>query len=140
VIFLLAVNSQRSVADRPIVLSDENLTRLRNGLLARGIQDGFCSFLKTPQSSYRRFKEGFEATVQKPFMVVDAERNEFGGYFLLVVFQKHSKLYRLWLYETDKNKFEIREISPLKTTLNSELMTELGKKDYFPYWLRACSS
>jgi hypothetical protein len=76
---------------------------------------------------------------QKPFLLLEAESNDFGGFFALVVFKDRPKVFRLWIYEIDKNVFEPREIIPLQVTLNKIIMNDLSNQKVKPFW-RASSS
>jgi len=47
----------------------------------------------------------------------------------------HPKVFGLWVYEIDKNVFEVRDVTPLKVTLNKQIMNELEDKRLGPFWL-----
>ncbi len=81
----------------------------------------------------------YRDVVKEPFLLVDSEENGFGGYFMLVVFKAHRKVYRLWVYKLSSGEFQLREMTPY-ISLNKALMDELSHADYFPYWLNGCTA
>lgn len=147
VIFSLAIvsvstfGSKTAHTSKPIILSHENLTRLKNSPVAKGVKKGFKSLastrLKCPECA-EPFQHAFQYTelYKKPFLIVEMEPMDFGGYFVLIVFRHHPKVYRFWLYEIDEGEFQLREIVPLEITLNKRLMDELNRNVYTPYWLK----
>ena len=126
--------------EKPISLQIENLTRWKNSTEAPAIQQSVLAILK-PRQNYPRSLESLKEIKQytplfkKPFLLLDAEPNDLGGFFGLLVFKNHPKVLRLWIYEIDKNVFEVREIEPLRVTLNKEIMSELENKGIAPFWL-----
>ena len=139
---LTCQSAERLVYEKPISLQIESLTRWRNSSEALAIQQGLSAMLK-PRRNYPRIAEPFVLSKQyiplygKPFLTLDTELNDFGGFFALVVFKDYPKVFRLWLYEIDKNVFEIREMIPLQVTLNKVIMDELKDKRISPFWLTA---
>jgi hypothetical protein len=125
--------------EKPISLQIESLTRWRNSLETPAIQQSLNAILK-PRQNYLRSLESLKEIEQyaplfpKPFLLLEAAPNDFGGFFALVVFKNHPKVFRLWVYEIDKNVFEFREIIPLQVTLNKEIMSELADKRVAPFW------
>lgn len=71
---------------------------------------------------------------KSPFLLLEAESNPLGGFFALVVFKRYPKLFRLWVYETDKNVFEIREIEIIRN-LNNQVMDALSDPGLTKFWL-----
>lgn len=126
--------------EKPISLQIENLTRWKNSPEAPAIQQSLGAILK-PRPNYPRYKEFLEEMKQyasifrKPFLLLESEPNDFGGFFTLVVFKGHPKVFSLWVYEIDKNVFEVREVTSLKVTLNKQIMNELEDKRIGPFWL-----
>lgn len=129
---------------RPISLDNKNLTRLRDSSMSHGIQKGFCTAIKAPQNCPECVDNFMGARIhrdvlKKPFLLVDSDENDFGGYFMLAVFKAHRKVYRLWIYRLSSGEFQLREMTPF-ITLNKALMEELSHRDYSPYWLNSCTS
>jgi len=126
--------------EKPISLRIESLIRWKNSSEAPAIQQGLSAILKT-RHNYPRITESFKgekeyaSVFRKPFLLLDAEPNDFGGFFALVVFKSYPKLLRLWIYEIDKKIFELREAVPLQVTLNKQIMKELEDKRIAPYWM-----
>lgn len=69
-----------------------------------------------PRENYPRSLESMKKIKQyaplfrRPFLFLEAEPNGFGGFFALIVFKDHPKVFSLWVYEIGKNVFELREI------------------------------
>jgi hypothetical protein len=129
-------------APKPIVLTHPALSHLKNSQTVRSIGDAFESAVTQHQicpKCVELFPNAvrYASLIGSSFMAVEMEANEFGGFFVLIVFKDHPKLFRLWAYETDTGKFQIREMTPLPLTLNGAIMNELADKDYAPYWRRA---
>lgn len=128
--------------EKPISLQIENLTQWKNSSEALAIQQGLGAILK-PRREYMRSAESLKEIQQyvsifkKPFLLLDAEPTDFGGFFALIIFQNTSKVLRVWIHEIDKNVFEIREVTPLHVTLNKEIINELEDKRITPFWLTA---
>jgi hypothetical protein len=126
--------------EKAISLQIENLTRWKNSLKAPAIQQSLGAILK-PRQNYPRYKEFSEEMKQYtsifkgPFLLLEVEPNDFGGFFALIVFKDYPKVLSLWIYEIDKNIFEVREVTPLKVTLNKQIMNELEDKRLAPFWL-----
>lgn len=129
-----------SRSEKPISLHIENLTRWKTSKQAPAIQQSLRAIV-TPRQNYLRSTETFKEVkqykklFQKPFLLLDAEANDFGGFFALVVFKNHPKVLRLWIYEIDRDVFEIRDAVPLQVTLNKAIMSELADKRIAPFWL-----
>jgi hypothetical protein len=128
---------------KPISLDGENLTNLRDSPMAKGVKEGFCTAIKAPvvcPDCVDNFMGAhlYRKVLKDSFLLVDSEENDFGGYFMLVVFKAHWKVYRLWVYRLSSGEFQLREMTPF-ITLNKALMDELGSRHYFPYWLSACN-
>ena len=137
--FFVSVLIFAAKPERPISLQVENLTHWKNSPEASAIQKSLGAILN-PHRKYQSTTENFKALRQyasifrKPFLLLDAESNDFGGFFALVVFKSYTKVLRLWIYEIDKNGFEIREVLPLQVTLNKKIMNELADKRILPFW------
>lgn len=131
-------------SEKPISLQIQNLTRWKNSREAPAVQQSLRAILN-PRQNYPRVAETIEgvrqysALFKKPFLLLEAEPNDFGGFFALVVFKEHPKVLRLWVYEIDKGVFEIRETVPLQVTLNKRIMSELADKRITPFWLSSLS-
>lgn len=135
---VLAANSHQF--EKPISLQIENLSRWKNSPEALAIQQSLRALIK-PRQEYSRYEEPFENfkryhhLYKTPFLVLDAEDGHFGGFFALIVFKDFPKVLSLWVYEIDRNVFEIREVEPLKVTLNKIIMDELKDKRIVPFWM-----
>lgn len=127
-------------SEKPISLQIENLVRRKNSPEALAVQQALAALLK-PRPNYPRISEPFEGLTQyisvfkKPFLILETEPTDFGGFFALVVFKHYPKVLSLWIYEIDKNVFEVREIVPLQVTLNKKIMDELDDKRIASFWL-----
>lgn len=125
-----AVLQSDAKPDRPIVLSRENLTALRESAETQAIKN-----VLSKKSDCTDCTDVFEnANNAKSFIVVEKQANGFGGNFVLLVFAKVPKLYRFWLYPIDKNEFEIRE-AVVQRKFTNELMSETSRKAYADYWV-----
>jgi hypothetical protein len=126
--------------EKPISLQVENLARWKNSREALAIEQGIRALLK-PRPNYPRTTEPFEdakkiqSLFKFPFLLLEAEPNGFGGFWAVIVFKGHPKVLSLWVYEIDKNVFEIREIEPLQVVLNAIIMDELKDKRIAPFWV-----
>ncbi len=126
--------------EKPISLQIENLSHWKKSREALAIHQSLRALIK-PRPEYPRYKEPFENfkryrhLYKTPFLVLDAESGHFGGFFALIVFKDYPRVLSLWVYEIDKNVFEIREIEPLQATLNKVIMNELEDKRIVPFWI-----
>lgn len=140
--FISTFTSGAEYGSNPIVLTHPALTHLRNSQAVRSIRDAFES-ATTQRRRCFKCSESFPnalryaSLIGNPFIAVEMEANGFGGFFVLIVFKDHPKLFRLWVYETDAGKLQIRDMTPLPITLNIAIMNELADNAYAPYWLRA---
>jgi len=140
--FGFSVSTYGAQPEKPISLQIKNLTRLKKSYEAPAIQQSLGAILK-PRQDYPRFEDflkemkQYHSIFKKPFLLLEAEPNGFGGFFALVVFKGHPKVFSLWVYEIDKNIFEVREVTPLKVTLNKQIMSELKDKRIAPFWLNS---
>jgi hypothetical protein len=138
--FGFSVSTYGAQLENPILLQIQNLTRWKNSTEAPAVQQSLGAILK-PRRDYPRFVSFLEEMKQytslfrKSFLLLEAEANGFGGFFALVVFKNHPKVFSLWIYEIDKNVFELREITPLQVTLNKIIMSELEDKRVTPFWV-----
>ena len=130
----------RASSENPISLQIENLTRWKSSPEAAAIKQSLRAILE-PRPDYLRSPETLKELKQytelfrKPFLLLQAEENGFGGFFALVVFKDYPKVLRIWIYEIDKNVFEIREAIPLRVTLNKRIMSELADQRMTRFWL-----
>lgn len=130
--------------EKPISLQIKNLTRWKNSPEASAIQQSLDALLKPRQNDLRITKpfkgmKQYTSIFKTPFLLLESEPNGLGGFFALVVFKNHPKVLRFWVYEIDKNVFEIREILPLQVTLNKQIMNELEDKRIIPFWFTSLS-
>ncbi len=127
-------------SEKPISLQIENLAHLRNSSKASAIRQSLVAILK-PSPNYPRSLESlkeikqYDSLFQRPFVLLEAEPNKFGGFFALIVFKNHPKVFRLWVYEVDKNVFELRMMTSLQVKLNKIIMSELDDKRIIPFWV-----
>lgn len=138
------LNLLYAATEKPISLQISNLTRWKNSHEAPALRQSLGTILKKCGKS-RQIIEPFDnvdkctSIFKKNFLLLDAEPNDFGGFFALVVFKKYPKVFRAWIYEIDKNVFEVREMIPLRVTLNKAIMNELEDKRITPFWLTTLS-
>ena len=129
--------SPQRVVDKPISLELKNLTHWKHSREALAIKQSLKA-LVTPPPSYPRVAnpfESYQSLYHKPFLVLEAEPADFGGFYALLVFKGHTKVLSLWVYEIDKDVFEIREIEPLQVDLNKVIMNELDDTRLKPFWM-----
>lgn len=142
IVFSLSAQVHGAKSERPISLQIENLSQWRNSSKATAIQQSLGAILK-PRQNYPRSLESlkeikqYNLLIQQPFLLLEAEPNVYGGFFALIVFQNHPKVFRLWVYEVDKNVFELRMMTPLQVKLNKKIMNELDDKRIIPFWVRS---
>jgi hypothetical protein len=143
-IFGLSMSTYGAQVEKPISLQIKDLTRWKNSSEASALQQSLSAILK-PRPNYLRSLDSLKEIkqysffFQRPFLLLEAEPNGLGGFFALVVFKDHSKVFSLWIYEIDKNVFELREVTPLKVTLNKIIMDELKDNGITPFWMTASS-
>ncbi len=143
-IFLLLSTFLSSLGDesKPIVLSKENLTWLKNGAEAKSIQMAFSEATKVKKEcpKCQEFFPGankYLSLVRRPFLLVEKEPTDFGGYFVLIVFKNHRRVYRFWVYEIEKSLLQVREIVPWGVRLNKRMLDEFTDHAYDPFWVAA---
>lgn len=140
IVLSFSAQLQGANSERPISLQVENLAHWRNSSKASEIQQSLGAILK-PRRNYPRSLESlkeikqYSSLFQQPFMLLEVEANEFGGFFALIVFKSYPKVFRLWVYEVDKNLFELRMMTPLQVKLNKKIMSELDDKRIIPFWV-----
>lgn len=143
-VFGFSVSAYSAQVEKPISLQIKDLTRWKNSPEAPAVQQSLNAILKPRQNyprslvSLREIKQYF-SLFQRPFLLLEAEPNGFGGFFVLVVFKDDPRVFSLWIYEIDKNVFELREMTPLKMTLNKAIMDELKDNGITPFWITASS-
>lgn len=126
-------------SEKPISLQIADLSPWKNSPEAPAIQQSLDALLQ-PRRNYPRVTEPFKGAskytsiFRKPFLLLETEPHDFGGFFALVVFRNYPKAFRLWIYEIDKNEFEVREVIPLRVNLNKTIMKELEDKRISPFW------
>ncbi len=135
---IYAANMQKP--EKSISLQVKDLKYWRNSRQASAIKQSISALVIAP-SDFLRIAEPFKNAkkyrhlYKSPFLVMEAEPNDFGGFWALIVFKGYPKVLSIWVYEIDKNVFEIREIEPLKVTLNKLIMNELEDKRIAPFWI-----
>jgi|GEM_PF-3273813 hypothetical protein len=126
-------------SEKPISLQIANLSRWKNSPEASAIRQSLGAIHKQ-RRNYPRVTEPFKGAskyttiFRKPLLLLDSEPNHFGGFFALAVFKNYPKVFRLWIYEIDKNVFEVREVIPLRVNLGKMIMNELEDKRIVPFW------
>lgn len=141
-LFVLSFSAQVYGAhtEWPISLQIEKLNHWRSSSKAFAIRQSLGAIIK-PRKNYPRSLESlkeikqYDSLIQKPFLLLEAEPNEFGGFFALVVFKKHPRVFRLWIYEVDRNVFELRMMTPLQVKLNKIITSELDDPRISPFWV-----
>lgn len=75
--------------------------------------------------------------LNEKYITLEIEAGEFGGYFVTVLLsQKKMVPLKLWVYQIEKNQYEIREVK--KFNLNNadqKQMKQLNTPQYLSYWL-----
>lgn len=138
--FGVLISIHGASAEKPISLRIENLERWKSSKNATAVRQSLGAIL-APRQNYPRSDESLRGVksyfslFKKPFLLLEVEPNDMGGFFALVVFKTYPKVLNLWIYEIDKNVFEVREVMPLRVSLNKIIMTELEDKRIDPFWL-----
>lgn len=144
VVLSLSAQLCGAASEKPISLQIENLSRWKNASEASAIRKSLHAVLKPhpdhPQSAkLLKILKMNSSLIERPFLLLDVESNDFGGFFGLVVFKNHPHLLRLWVYEIDKNVFEVRDIEQLSVKLSKTIMDELKDSRITPFWLTPSS-
>lgn len=116
-----------SKSERIFSLEIKNLSRWVNSSEATAIKQS----LKNPFPEDLRT---YSSIRNKPFLLLDAEPNSFGGFFAFIVSKDYPNVLRVWVYAIEKNRYEIREIIPLPATLNKQIVQELKDKQIAQFW------
>lgn len=126
-----------------IAFDEKHLACLKQTALIKSIGKNFLTFEERkncpacaePWPAAARYSEVY----QRDYLPVGVFLNDMGGYFVAVMFKNDPSLYRLWLYEIDKNDFQLRAFEPIEpTTKEKQKMKEVTQnKLYAKYWLRA---
>jgi hypothetical protein len=119
-----------SKSERIFSLEIKNLNRWVNSPEATAIKQS----LTTPLPEDIRV---YSSILKKPFLLLDAEPNSFGGFFAFIVSKDYPNVLRVWIYAIEKNRYEIREVTPLPATLNKQIIQELKDKQIARFWLNS---
>jgi len=130
--------------EKPLSIQIENLTRWNKSTEARAIQHGLGERLK-PRPDYPRVAEPFEGSkkwsflFRKPFLVLEAEPNPYGGFWGVLVFKDYPKVFGMWLYDLSNEgaTWEIRSIESFKIEIPKVIRSQLNDKRLDPFWLKA---
>lgn len=95
---------------------------LNNNTIASEIRRNFIDVKKrTVECKYRTdCIEVFWDTTKdlgifkEKFMIIAFEKNDFGGRFVYLLFQKSKTVYRAWVYSVDKAVYQIRELKKIR--------------------------
>jgi hypothetical protein len=118
--------------ERPISLQFSNLSKWQSSSEALAIQKSLGAHV--PAGGISNQIQQIIAAKKTPFLLLETERNRFGGFFALVVFKDYPKLLRLWVYEIDKGTFEIRDAISLRN-LNNPVMDALRNPGLSKFWI-----
>lgn len=119
-----------SKSERIFSLQIKNLSRWANSPEAMAIKQSLTTPLPEDLRTY-------SSTLNKPFLLLDAEPNGFGGFFAFIVSKDYPNVLRIWIYAIEKNRYEIREITPLPATLNKQIIHELKDKQIARFWINS---
>src|ERR1700733_10722785 len=103
-----------SKSERNFSLEIKNLNLWVNSSEATAIKQSLTTPLPEDLRTY-------SSTLNKPFLLLDAEPNSFGGFFAFIVSKDYPNVLRIWIYAIEKNRYEIREVTPLPATLNKQI-------------------
>ncbi len=80
--------------------------------------------------------EKFLDIYAKKFLVVGMEPNEFGGVWAVIAIEGNLKdAFLLWLYDVDRDEYDLRNVEKLPDHLEEELVRKLRDPAYRKYWL-----
>jgi hypothetical protein len=80
--------------------------------------------------------EKFIDIYAKKFLVVGMEPNGFGGIWAVVAIEGNPKdAFLLWLYDVDRDEYDLRSVEKLPDSLDEELMSRLRSPAYRRYWM-----
>ena len=80
--------------------------------------------------------EKFVDIYAKKFLVVGLEPNDFGGVWAVIAIEGNPKdAFLLWLYDVDRDEYDLRSIEKLPDHLEKELVQQLRDPAYRKYWL-----
>ncbi len=130
--------------EKPLSLEITNLTRWKNSFMAPAIQQALGAMIR-PRFDSPRAPAALEGLKKyaflysKPFLVLEAERNPFGGFWGTVVFEDHPQVLGLWIFELGQgsNIWELREVLPFRIKMPKTIKEQLVDKRVNPFWIKA---
>ena len=117
-----------------------NIKQLHSDPISGIVRKTFDEYLKNdPVKGIKEihFEKSYIRLFSEKFIVLGIEEGGFGGYFVtILVSQKKMNMLRLWIYSTDKDEYQIREIKWF--SLSKDEMRQfdpLRSEKYRQYWL-----
>jgi hypothetical protein len=138
---LMAIAALGDPKDKPISLQRENLIRWKNSPVTQGLRKAFKS-LRATKKNCSQCGEPFEGAFrymklyERPFLTVDMEPNDFGGYFVLLVMRDYPRVFEAWVYRLANGEYKLRELNPLEPKLNNEVMGAIADVRLTSFWIR----
>ncbi len=97
-----------------------------------------CIQIYSPHPKYERIVvdgDKFTDIYAKKFMVVGMEPNPFGGLWVIIAVEGNFKTaYLLWLYDIDRDQYDLRSVEKLSDFLDEKLGRQLSGPEYHQYW------
>ena len=79
--------------------------------------------------------EKFIDIYTKKFLVIGFEPNDFGGVWAVIAIEGNPRdALLLWLYDVDRDKYDLRSVEKLPDSLDQELVHQLRDPAYRRYW------
>ncbi|MFH1837554.1 MAG: hypothetical protein ABH862_05540 [Candidatus Omnitrophota bacterium] len=80
--------------------------------------------------------EKFPDIYSKSFFVTDFRHNPFGGLLVtIVVKDQNLRTFRLWMYDTSEDVYELRSIEELSNPFPEEIILEIMGVPYNDFWI-----
>ena len=130
--------------DKAISIEIKNLNRWKNSTEAPALQLALGGMIRQRPDNPRapeflRTVKPFAFLFSKPFLLLEAEPNPYGGFWGTVIFKDHPRVYGLWIFELgrDSNEWELREVLPFEIKMPKIIRHQLRDKRVKPFWLKA---
>jgi hypothetical protein len=127
----------------PLVFADgvRGLQEIYETPIPSQIRKNFNNIIETrktcPECSLRVIDgEKFIDVYTKKFLVIGLSPDSFGGFWAVITVEGEPKsAFRLWLYDVDRDVYDLRSIEELPESLDKKLVQQLWGVAYRRYWL-----
>lgn len=131
-----------SCIGQPPSIEKKYLLCLRDSTAAHEIRRNFDE-LRKKRHQCKNCAEAFPgesnsaSLYNRKFLILDMDHNPFGGYSAHIIFDEgRERLYKVWLYPGDENKFQLREFEPVAPSKKIvRIMTTLFNSTFSNYSL-----